>query len=187
MRILSEGEWICHHPWVHGEAKRPLRVVSLGGKVLLEINDSDVVWPDEDRQLYLCDVLDLMGINPYNHCLFDFVGPQSAHNEEGSLLDDADKVYFGKVYTLLQRRCARCSICQACCTRVGAHILCCHGSFEHLWRRPKPNHQRFQAMVEGYYNGCGLKSSFSRKDIVRELCLIGQQYDITIPDGFLIV
>ena len=40
--------------------------------------------------------------------------------------------------------------------------------------------------VEGYVNGCGLRSRFSNDEIETELTPIKQQYGITLPHSFLV-
>jgi len=147
-------------------------------KVLLVVTEDDVTWPDENRELDAYDVFTFIGIGRDERCLFDLFRSEPAQNQEP--LEYSDQVHFGKVYTIVKRPCARCTLCRSCCTRSGAHSLCSHGSFAHLWCRP----QRLgDVEVEGYHNGAGLTTRFSYDEIRTELTLIGRQYGITIPDG----
>ena len=194
MRVFSDSEWICHNTWPpqHG-LQLAVKVVGNNGEVLLDIIEDDLMWPDESRELYALDVFELIGIGQRKQCLFDLSYSESAQNAEPQFAQDFDQVHFGKVYTLAERACARCTMCRACCTRsAGAHSLCSHGSFTHLWCRPqhhcgnnKTNHSVFVA-VEGYLNGCGLRSRFSNDELNTELPRIKQQYGITLPHEFFV-
>ena len=181
-------------PPQHG-LKLPVTVVQnnqSGEKVLLcEFTEDDLWWPDESRELYACDVFDFIGIGKGKQALFDLFYSESAQNAEPQFAQLGDQVHFGKVYTLVERACARCSLCRARCTSLDAHhSLCSHGSFTHLWCRPqrhcgnnKTNHGS-PCLVEGYANGCGLKSRFSNDEINTEISRIEQQYGITPPHSF---
>ena len=160
--------------------------------------EDDLMWPDESRELYASDVFKYLGIRQRKHGLFDLLYSESAQNAEPQFAQYFDQVHFGNVYTLAERACARCTMCRARCTRSGAHmshILCSHGSFTHLWCQPqhhcgnnkryKTNHGVFVA-VEGYLNGCGLRSRFSNDELNTELPRIKQQYGITPSRRFFV-
>ena len=195
MRVLSDGDWICHNIWPpqHG-LQLALKVMGDRREVLLDVIEDDLMWPDEGRELYASDVFTLIGIGQRKQSLFDLFYSESAQNAEPQFAEQFDQVHFGKVYTLFERACARCNMCKARCTRSGDHSLCSHGSFTHLWSRPqhhcgnnkKTNH-RVLVAVEGYMNGCGLRSRFSIDELNTELPRIQQQYGITLPREFCVL
>ena len=85
----------------------------------------------------------------------------------------------------------RCTLCGACCTRSGAHSLCSHGSFAHLWCRPQQRsgddetrHGRFIVTVESDVNGICSSTRFSDDEAREKLSSIARQYGITVPDDF---
>ena len=190
MRVLSDGDWICHNIWPpqHG-LQLALKVMGEDGEVLLDVIEDDIMWSDEGRELYASDVFTLIGIGQRKQSLFDLFYSESAQNAEPQFAEQFDQVHFGKVYTLVERACARCTMCRARCTRSGDHSLCSHGSFTHLWCRPQDhfgNKKTFMVAVEGYQHGTGLRSRFSNDEIETELTTIKQQYGITLPHSFLL-
>ena len=195
MRVFFDGEWICHRTWRGCGIKLPLKVISLSNKVLLHLTEDDLVWPDEERKLELEDVYRFLRIPGHRQYFFDLVCSEPALNPELQLVRYFDQeVHFGKVYTFIQRSCLRCPACQICCTRTGAHSLCSHGNFTHLWCQPQQhsgndNSKRrklmtIEVVVEFYINGTGLGTRFSDDEIQTELINIKEYYGITLPDGF---
>ena len=175
------------------QENRSLCVINaLTGQVELHITENDVTWPHEDHELFAYNVLNFLRIDVYDYCLYDLV-----LNEE-----PVEEVYFGNLYSLVKRSCARCTICGACCTRTTIHSLCCHGSFDHLWRRmPHGNNadeiqneasdetrfRHFHDAVTGYPEGDGLMADkgFNDDEIRLELSNIAGEYNITIPDKWI--
>ena len=158
--------------------KLSLRVEdALTGKVLLDISKDEATWPNEARWLYTFDVLSLLKIPEDEHPMFDLF-----HAEQQR--EPVQIAHLGKTYTLVKRACSRCTICNICCTRSGAHILCSHGSFAHLWCRPQHESSQCIVIVEGYSNGAGLSTRFSDDEITGELASIERQYNITTPEDF---
>ena len=158
--------------------KLSLRVEdALTGKVLLDTSKDEVTWPTKARWLYAFNVFSLLKISPDEHPLFDLF-----HAEQQR--EPVQDLHLGKTYTLVKRACSRCTLCNICCTRSGAHILCSHGSFAHLWCRPQHESSRCIVIVEGYSNGAGLSTRFSDDEITGELASIERQYNITTPEDF---
>ena len=157
-----------------------LRVVRLSGAVLLDVREDDLVWPDENRELDASDVFTLIRIGGGKQCLFDLYRSDTAQNQEP--LEYSDQVHFGNTYTIVERSCARCTLCRAGCTRSGDHSLCSHGSFAHLWCRPQhrsgdneTKRRRTVVEVEGYLDGCGLRTRFPYDKIITELTSIERE------------
>ena len=98
-------------------------------------------WPVKARQLRALDVFRFLGIPSEEYPLFDLL-----HEEQQQ--EPVQDVHYGKTYTIVKRTCIRCIECNRCCTRSDAHILCSHGSFTHLWRRPQ--HVSSRCIVQQY-------------------------------------
>ena len=187
MRVLPEGDWICQNTWFTTAAKPTLKIINaVTGRVLLDITEDQAAGSALLRRgpYFTRAVLELLQISPQRQCLYDIVT-----TGEG---DDriVDEVQFGKVYSLIQRPCARCTMCDACCTREGPHRLCSHGGFDHLWCMPArlvwPQHQSEprRITVEGYNDGLGLDTRFTRQEVIEELDNIQQQYELPIEAAY---
>ena len=120
MRVFSDGERICHNTRLQHGLKLSVRVVEMSGKVRLDLKEDRLECPNENGELYASDVLGFIGIGKDEKSLFDIVCSEPARNAQPQFVEVFDQVvHFGKVYILVKRYCARCTMCSACCTRSG--------------------------------------------------------------------
>ena len=47
MRVVSDGEWICHNTWPQHGLKLPVQVVTMSGRVLLDLTEDGLWWPGD--------------------------------------------------------------------------------------------------------------------------------------------
>ena len=79
---------------------------ALTGETLLSIMEDDIEWPDEDRELFQCDILMYLKIPVASRAFYDLL----PHGRPA--MDCEEKVQFGEEYALYKRSCARCTFSQ---------------------------------------------------------------------------
>ncbi len=153
-------------------------VSTLEGAEILDIGKDDVEFPmddirpagfigeqisADDQSLTVDDIMNFRNIKSTQKQFYDVVC-----ETRKIVLDITDKVPWGHSYKLLKRNCPRCTLCNKCCERSGAHKLCSHGCLRHLWRSVNQQRGCFRTVVEGYVNGNGLETVFSKEEIAAE-------------------
>ncbi len=96
------------------------------------------------------------------------------------MIADEDEVTWNRIYTLVKRKCARCTMCGRCCERSGEHRLCAHdtkkSSCRTLWHIVNEQKSSVRISVQGYCNGAGLDQKFSEMEIEEELNAITEEF-----------